>query len=50
MSTFETSRIFAATPDTVFAALQDPVRLARWWGPVGFRNTFDTCDLRSGDE
>jgi len=48
MSTFTTSRTFAATPDAVFAALADPVRLARWWGPAGFRNTFDTFEFRPG--
>jgi uncharacterized protein YndB with AHSA1/START domain len=32
----------------VFAALQDPVRLARWWGPDGFTNTFHTFEFRPG--
>jgi len=32
----------------MFSALQDPARLARWWGPAGFRNTFELCDVRSG--
>jgi uncharacterized protein YndB with AHSA1/START domain len=48
MSTFKTSRIFNATPESMFSALQDPARLARWWGPAGFRNTFELCDVRSG--
>jgi uncharacterized protein YndB with AHSA1/START domain len=30
----------------VFAAVQDPVRLARWWGPAGFTNTFHAFDFR----
>ncbi len=42
-----TSRTFAATPDAVFAAFA-PTRLARWWGPAGFTNTFETCELRDG--
>ncbi|HEX7154101.1 MAG TPA: SRPBCC family protein [Thermoanaerobaculia bacterium] len=48
MTTFSTSREIAAPVDQVFAAFQDPQRLARWWGPDGFTNTFDLCELRSG--
>lgn len=48
MSIFTTSREFPAAPDAVFAALLDPQRLARWWGPAGFRNTFDTCEVKPG--
>lgn len=43
-----TSRVLNAPPDAVFAAFRDPVRLARWWGPEGFRNTFDEFDFRPG--
>jgi len=42
------SRILAATPDEVFAACGDPARLARWWGPKGFTNTFHAFDFRPG--
>lgn len=48
MSTFRTSRILAAPPEAVFAAFRDPVRLARWWGPDGFTNTFHTFEFRRG--
>ena len=48
MSIFTTSREFPAAPDAVFAALLDPQRLARWWGPAGFRSTFDTCEVKTG--
>lgn len=48
MSTFRTSREFSVTPESVFAAIQDPVRLARWWGPQGFTNTFNTFEFRAG--
>lgn len=48
MSTFTTSRELHATPSDVFAAIQDPVRLARWWGPNGFSNRFDVCEFRPG--
>lgn len=34
--------------EAVFAALTDPDRLARWWGPAGFHNRFEHCDLRPG--
>jgi uncharacterized protein YndB with AHSA1/START domain len=32
----------------VFAALTDPIRLARWWGPAGFTNRFAVCEPRPG--
>jgi uncharacterized protein YndB with AHSA1/START domain len=46
MQVFKTSRAFAASPQEVFAALAVPERLARWWGPDGFRNSFHTFDFR----
>ena len=46
--TFETTRLYPHTPDTVFAAFSTPERLARWWGPAGFRNTFTRCDFVPG--
>ncbi len=48
MMTFLTTRDIAASPAAVFAAFADPQRLARWWGPDGFRNSFETCDFRPG--
>lgn len=48
MTTFQTSKDIAAAPAAVFAAFADPQRLARWWGPDGFRNTFEVCDFRPG--
>jgi uncharacterized protein YndB with AHSA1/START domain len=45
---YETSREIAATPEQVFAAISDPERFARWWGPAGFTNTFKVCDFRPG--
>jgi uncharacterized protein YndB with AHSA1/START domain len=48
MTTFRSSREIPATPDEVFAAISDPQRLARWWGPAGFTNTFDACEFRPG--
>ena len=48
MTTFSTSREIAAPVAQVFAAIADPQRLARWWGPAGFTNTFKVCEFRSG--
>jgi uncharacterized protein YndB with AHSA1/START domain len=48
VTTFQTSRDIPASPDQVFAALSDPQRLARWWGPAGFTNTFNVCEFKSG--
>jgi uncharacterized protein YndB with AHSA1/START domain len=48
VTTFCTAREIAATPDEVFAAVSDPQRLARWWGPAGFTNTFTVCDFVPG--
>ncbi|NWJ40625.1 MAG: SRPBCC domain-containing protein [Geothrix sp.] len=48
MSLFRHSRDLPAAPEAVFAAIQDPARLARWWGPAGFTNTFQTFEFREG--
>ena len=48
MSVFRHSREIPATPESVFDAIKDPVRLARWWGPDGFKNTFHTFEFRQG--
>ena len=48
MTTFNTSREIAAPIDDVFAAFSDPERLARWWGPNGFTNTFHVCEFETG--
>jgi uncharacterized protein YndB with AHSA1/START domain len=42
------TRLFDAPRETVFAAFSDPSRLARWWGPKGFANTFHEFDPRPG--
>lgn len=34
----------------VFRAIAEPERIARWWGPAGFRNTIATFDFRPGGE
>ncbi|HJU84836.1 MAG TPA: SRPBCC family protein [Holophagaceae bacterium] len=48
MSVFRHSRDLPAKPGAVFSALQDPARLARWWGPEGFTNTIHTFEFRPG--
>lgn len=48
MNTFQNSRYFAHTPPAIFDAIQDPERLARWWGPNGFANVFEVFDFRTG--
>ncbi len=48
MTTYTTSREIPAPVERVFAAFEDPERLARWWGPAGFTNTFSLCEFRTG--
>lgn len=50
MTTFATSRQFAATPSAIFAAFRDGERLARWWGPDGFSNYFETFEFQAGGQ
>jgi uncharacterized protein YndB with AHSA1/START domain len=42
------ARVLSAPRERVFAAWTDPALLARWWGPKGFRNTFQEFDPRPG--
>ena len=48
MTTFSTSREIPATVEQVFAAISHSERLARWWGPAGFTNTFSVCEFNNG--
>ena len=43
-----TERALSATPRDVFAAFEQPDRLAQWWGPNGFQNTFEQFEFKSG--
>lgn len=43
-----TTRVIDAPRGRVFDAWTDPDRLARWWGPKGFTNTFEEFDPRPG--
>lgn len=48
MTILSTSREIASSVDEVFATFSDGERLARWWGPAGFSNTFDLCEFKTG--
>ena len=39
------TKFIPATPAEVFAAVSDPDRVARWWGPAGFTNTIHKFDF-----
>jgi uncharacterized protein YndB with AHSA1/START domain len=43
-----TSRVLHAPVQAVFGAFRDPLQLAQWWGPQGFRNTFEVFEFRVG--
>jgi uncharacterized protein YndB with AHSA1/START domain len=45
---FTHSRLIDAPREQVFAAIADPARLARWWGPNGFTSTFEVFEFRPG--
>ncbi len=47
-STRPNERMISADARNIFAAFEDADRLARWWGPAGFTNTFDLCEFRPG--
>lgn len=40
-----TRRTLATSPETIFAAFSDPGKLACWWGPDGFTNSFETFEF-----
>ena len=43
-------RIIHAPRDLVFLAWTDPVHIARWWGPHGFRSVVRQMDVRVGGQ
>jgi uncharacterized protein YndB with AHSA1/START domain len=43
-----TERVLPFTPQEVFEAFQQPERLAQWWGPKGFTNTFEQFEFKPG--
>lgn len=45
---FVHARLIDAPRERVFRAFAEPAHLARWWGPNGFSNTFETFELWPG--
>ena len=45
---FHTRRLVPHAPARLFQAFAQPERLAHWWGPAGFSNTFETFEFRPG--
>jgi uncharacterized protein YndB with AHSA1/START domain len=41
-------RVLSASPQEIFAAFEQPDRLARWWGPKDFTNTFEQFEFTPG--
>jgi uncharacterized protein YndB with AHSA1/START domain len=48
MKTFKTSRVIPVLPESIFTAFADSERLAKWWGPSGFSNTFSQFEFKPG--
>jgi uncharacterized protein YndB with AHSA1/START domain len=44
---FTTSRLFPFTSAQIFAAFANADQLAAWWGPDGFRNTFEVFEFKA---
>lgn len=42
------SKLLSASPSEVFAAMKDPGRIAKWWGPAGFTSTIHEFEFRPG--
>ncbi len=43
-----TERLLPFSARRVFAAFEQPELLAQWWGPDGFRNTFERFEFKPG--
>jgi uncharacterized protein YndB with AHSA1/START domain len=43
-----TKRLLPFSARRVFAAFEQPDRLAQWWGPNGFKNTFEQFEFTNG--
>ncbi|PJZ76262.1 SRPBCC family protein [Leptospira neocaledonica] len=44
------TRVVNFPREKVFQAWTDPDQLKNWWGPKGFKNTFEVFDQRPGGE
>ncbi len=47
-ATLATERLLPFSPEQIFAAIENAEKLAQWWGPDGFTNTFDTFHFKPG--
>lgn len=47
-ATLSTERSLLFASAKIFAAFAQPDRLARWWGPNGFTNTFHLIEFKPG--
>jgi uncharacterized protein YndB with AHSA1/START domain len=47
---FATTRLFDADPALLLRAWTEEEHLARWWGPKGFSNAFETFEPRPGGQ
>lgn len=47
-SVLQTQRTLPYSAAEIFSAFSNPKRLAKWWGPNDFINTFETFDFVSG--
>ena len=47
-ATLFNERVLSASPQEIFAAFEQPNRLARWWGPKDYTNTFEQFEFTSG--
>ncbi len=45
---FLSRRVVHYAPEAILQAFAQPELLARWWGPCGFTNTFETFEFRPG--
>lgn len=43
----ETTRLLPFPRENVFEAFKDGTQLAKWWGPDGFRNTFEIFEFKT---
>jgi uncharacterized protein YndB with AHSA1/START domain len=45
---FKTSRDIPASAQAIFESFSNPDKLAKWWGPAGFSNTFNLFQFEKG--
>ena len=50
MSAFHHTREIQASAEALFQAISNPARLARWWGPDGFTNSFHEFNFVPGGQ